>query len=123
MKMHQDSGHSSPKISQYGDGFIEVNERRFTNCLIISGQSVSENEKLLSIEDLTPETVAEALHHIPEILLLGTGSQQKFLPPNKMRPFLKQGLSFDTMDTGAACRTYNILIAEGRDVAAILFTP
>ncbi len=57
----------------------------------------------------------------PEILLLGTGARLRFPPPDCMAVFLQQGIGMEVMDTAAACRTYNILLGEGRRVVAALF--
>lgn len=55
-----------------------------------------------------------------DVVLLGTGKTMQFLPPELRKALKEQGISPDAMDTGAACRTYNVLMAEGRRVAAIL---
>lgn len=56
----------------------------------------------------------------PELLLFGSGAKLRFPSPQLMAPFAKRGIAFETMDSHAACRTYNILVAEGRKVAAAL---
>jgi uncharacterized protein len=56
----------------------------------------------------------------PEILLLGTGDSQQFPHPETFYPLVDQRIGFEIMDTPAACRTYNIIVAEGRQVAAAL---
>ena len=53
-------------------------------------------------------------------MILGTGASQKFPPPATLRPLIEAGIGFEIMDTAAACRTYNILVAEDRNVAAAL---
>jgi uncharacterized protein len=55
-----------------------------------------------------------------EVLLLGTGTRHEFVPPSLRRRLRDAGIVIDTMDTGAACRTYNVLVAEDRRVAAAL---
>jgi uncharacterized protein len=55
-----------------------------------------------------------------DVVLLGTGKTMQFLAPDVRKALKEQGLSVDSMDTGAACRTYNVLMAEGRRVAAVL---
>jgi len=55
-----------------------------------------------------------------EVLLLGTGSTHQFVTPVIKKSLKSHGLASDSMDTGAACRTYNILLSEGRRVAALL---
>jgi uncharacterized protein len=81
------------------------------------------------IEDWTPKTFAElTAAHLepilalkPELVLLGTGSSQRF-PPSAIRSvFTVQGVGLEAMDLGAACRTFNILVQEERRVVAALF--
>ncbi len=55
-----------------------------------------------------------------DVFLVGTGSGQEFLPPALRQSLKEQGVNIDVMDTGAACRTYNVLMAEGRRIAAAL---
>jgi uncharacterized protein len=59
----------------------------------------------------------------PTIVLLGSGAVQKFPPTSLIAPMLTRGIGIEIMTTAAACRTYNILVAEGRAVAAGLFIP
>jgi uncharacterized protein len=69
---------------------------------------------------LTENDFAQLLTYQPEIVLLGTGSTQRFLHPRVLAPLTAQRIGVEVMDTRAACRTFNILIAEGRRVAAAL---
>ena len=58
-----------------------------------------------------------------EILIIGTGKRHEMISPELRRALKEHGVGFDTMDTGAACRTFNILLGEGRRVAAALILP
>lgn len=108
-------------IDAYGNGgfrFAGMSHRGSILCLP-SGIGAWEPVKLL---DLTLQSFARVLaeRHSLELLLLGTGTQ--LLHPNvEVRAGLAEaGLRLDPMDTGAACRTYNVLLAEGRAVGAAL---
>jgi uncharacterized protein len=69
---------------------------------------------------LAEEALEAALELAPEILLLGTGERQVFPPPRIYALLASRGVGFEVMDNGAACRTYNVLLAEGRNVALAL---
>ena len=77
-----------------------------------------------------PTTLSAALLHellatdmeTPEVILIGTGRQQRFPHPQTLAPAAQQGIGVEIMDTAAACRTYNILVAEGRRAAALLMS-
>jgi uncharacterized protein len=75
--------------------------------------------------ELTPESLAPIFAHDPatEVLLIGTGARHEMIDPALRKALKERGLAIDTMDTGAACRTFNILLGEGRRVAVALRLP
>ena len=73
-----------------------------------------------NVEDLRPEHFAALLEAAPEVVLLGTGTNIRFPNPAYTAPLVEKGIGVEVMDTPAACRTYNILMTDGRDVAAAL---
>lgn len=121
MKLNQNSQSEQYSIRAYTDSSVTVNEAIYTQPLVVTA------EKLLS--DWSAPCFAELdsihLHELKdldmEILLLGTGVQQRFPPPRLLVELQDHGIGIEVMTTAAACRTYNILIAEGRAVAAGLF--
>jgi uncharacterized protein len=73
-------------------------------------------------EDLAEAHFEAIVHLAPEIVVFGSGSRIRFAKPALLRPLIDARIGIETMDTPAACRTYNVLIAEGRSVvAALLF--
>lgn len=70
-----------------------------------------------------PEATPSRPANAPEVLLVGTGGRQQFLRPEVLRPLLAAGIGVEIMDTHAASRTYNILMAEGRRVVVALIPP
>lgn len=74
---------------------------------------------------LTIEALAPLLSADPatEIIIIGTGKRHEIISPELKRALKERGVGLDTMDTGAACRTFNILLGEGRRVAAALVLP
>jgi uncharacterized protein len=121
MKLSQNSRSEQYSIHAYTDSSVTVNEEIYTQPLVVTA------EKLLS--DWSAPCFAELdsihLHELKdldmEILLLGTGVQQRFPPSRLLVELQNHGTGIEIMTTAAACRTYNILIAEGRAVAAALF--
>jgi len=75
-----------------------------------------------SFESLTAEHFARVAALAPELVVFGSGERLRFPSPTLLRPLIDAAIGFETMDTRAACRTYNVLLAEGRKVvAALLF--
>ena len=72
---------------------------------------------------LTAAHFEALLSHGPELVIFGSGRRQKFVPAAVLRPLIERGIGIETMDTAAACRTYNVLAAEGRCVVAALIVP
>lgn len=107
-------------IRNYSRGELLVAGRRYTEPVIVTTATVLTGWNppavgLMSIADL-----ATALDTKPELILLGTGATQQFPSPQLMAAVLRQGVGLEVMDTAAACRTYNVLAAEGRAVVAAL---
>jgi uncharacterized protein len=76
-----------------------------------------------TLESLTPENIAVLVELKPELVLLGTGELLRFPDPKLLAGLMVEGIGAEVMDTQAACRTYNILAGEGRNVAAALIIP
>ena len=108
-------------VDGYGDGAFRVKGRRYAGPVVVMENGVWPM-KLLSDGVIDP-VVADILDKNvprPEIILLGMGERMT-LPPKALKDALiAHGLSFDPMDSGAAARTYNVLLMEGRRVAALL---
>jgi len=91
-----------------------------TASAIITPETVVENWQPTHPSELQPEHMQQLLEFQPEIVLLGTGRQLRFPASEIGQACYQAGAGFEVMDTGAACRTYNILAAEGRRVVAAL---
>jgi uncharacterized protein len=120
----------SPKgakiINSYGDGGFTISGERYARDVIVTPQEVlAWNLPLMQPQEpvaLAPSDfeVIFTLAQTPEILLVGTGKILQPLPPALRAALREKSIALDVMDTGAACRTYNVLMNEGRDVAAAL---
>jgi len=86
--------------------------------IIVTPDTVVADWEPDSFEQLQPAHLERLMHFRPEVVLLGSGNAMRFPGPELLRPLVNSGIGYEVMDTGAACRTYNILAAEGRIVAA-----
>jgi uncharacterized protein len=120
LKLHADTPTALNTVTAYGPGFIEINKVRHTSALLLTPERV-EPWPTASFDALT-EADFERLRALgPEVALLGTGARQRFPHPRLTRALGEARIGLEAMTTAAACRTYNILMAEGRRVACILF--
>jgi uncharacterized protein len=117
LKLHADQLTAHNTVTAYGPGFIEVNKQRHTSPLLLMPDRL-QAWPVADFEALAPDHFAALLPWQPELVLLGTGRSQRFPHPQLVRPLTEAGLGVEAMDSAAACRTYNILMAEGRRVAA-----
>ena len=107
-------------VTGTGPGWVRVGIDEYRENVILLPESVIKGWAPAGIEPLTADDFATLLAHKPEIVLLGTGDAQRFLHPRILAPLTDARIGVETMDTGAACRTFNILVGEGRKVAAAL---
>jgi uncharacterized protein len=120
MRFTLDSDLNSFSITSYGPDWVRVNQQEFRRSLIVTPERLVSDWPPQSFGDLVEahfETIAGLK---PEIVLLGTGNRQRFPRPALIRPLVERGVGVEVMDTAAACRTYNIIMLEGRRVAAAL---
>lgn len=111
-------------IQSYSDGAFRVSGERFSSKIIVMPDDVLPWDIACEVtDDLSESDFAVLIDRAEtiDVVLLGCGASMKFLNPNLKNTLKNKGLSVDVMDTGAACRTYNVLMAEGRRVAAALF--
>jgi uncharacterized protein len=120
MKIQLEAGAGRNIIRSYAAGQITVNQERFTGSVIVMPQQIITDWRPRSFTDLTAADFEMIVAMDPEVVLLGTGSRLQFPAPALTRALTLAQLGLEVMDTGAACRTYNILMSEGRRVAAAL---
>lgn len=118
MKFSEDNNADSHTIRAYDSHSININGKVFNRSLIVSRQHLQADWPVASIADLNATTLAELLVIQPEVILIGTGSRLQFPSPDVYASLLNQGIGVEFMDSGAACRTYNILLGEDRQVIA-----
>ena len=122
MKFQHETAPGRNVFTGYGEGYVAINRERHERSLIVGG------DRLLfdwpqRWEDLQADhfEFLRTLH--PEIVLLGTGPTQKFPHPSLSRSLYEARIGLEIMSTDAACRTYNILVAEGRNAFAAIWMP
>lgn len=120
MRFAEDHNDARYLIRAYTSGQVTVNEDVLTNSLIVSAERLMRDWQPQCFEQLTAAHLQVAVALRPEILLLGTGAQLRFPHPSLLAELHNQGIGVEVMDTAAACRTYNVLVSEGRRVAAAL---
>jgi uncharacterized protein len=107
-------------INAYGPGWVAVNGQRFEHSLIVSSQGRLDDWRCEGLASLSAEHFDRLADDQPELVVFGSGSQLRFVPPSLLRGLISKGIGVETMDTMAACRTFNILAGEGRKVVAAL---
>lgn len=107
-------------VTGCGPGWIRVGTQEYRNNLVLTPEAVVPGFAPAGFDALTVDDFAALLHTSPEIVLLGTGATQRFPRPAVTAPLADANVGLEVMDTRAACRTYNILVAEGRPVVAAL---
>jgi uncharacterized protein len=120
LKVERESTAGQNVFSAYGEGWVEVSGRRVSTSLVVAAERLLEGWAAGDIGSLAPEETALLLEWKPEIVLLGSGATFRFPDPAALAPLYQAGVGVEVMDTKAACRTYNILLAEGRRVVAAL---
>jgi len=119
MKFTQDIGASTHAVTARAPGEVRIGDRLFRRSVLVSAETIDDAWPPRSVAEV--EASLEAIFRLhPEILILGTGETQQFPEPAVFAAIAAKGVGFEVMDNGAACRTYNVLLAEGRRVALAL---
>ncbi|MEW8399962.1 MAG: Mth938-like domain-containing protein [Candidatus Thiodiazotropha sp.] len=121
MKFILDDSGEGHAIQRYDQGEVTVSEVVYRESCIILPERIISPWRPDNFLDLKSEDFSFLAELAPEIIILGTGARQRFPHPGLTEPLMQRRIGLEVMDTAAACRTYNILMAEGRRVAAALF--
>jgi len=119
MKFHL-STTSGNVVTGLGPGWVRVGATEYRENLVLTPDSIASGWAPGGFAALTEEDFAPLLAASPDVVLLGTGSTIRFPHPRLTRALADRQIGLEVMDTAAACRTFNILAAEGRRVAAAL---
>jgi uncharacterized protein len=119
VKLHASRPSGVNTITGYGEGYVMVNGERRASSLVVLADRIEE-WSVAGFDALTAEDFQFLKKLDVEIVLLGTGARQRFPHPRLTAALVQAGIGLEVMDVHAACRTYNILVAEERKVAAAL---
>ncbi len=121
MKLHSsDSSNVLNTVTAYGDGYIEINKVRYEHSVLVMPEGTVVRWDVARFEDLTPDHFDSLLEMGSEVVVFGTVNRLRFPHPRLAAPLTEKRIGVEAMDLQAACRTYNILMMEGRKVAAAL---
>jgi uncharacterized protein len=120
MKLSLTRAEGQNLVTGYGDGYVSINHERHNRSILVAPDAPVQDWAPQDFETLSAGDLAPVLELKPEIVILGTGQSLRFPPPAVTRVLVDARIGYEIMDTKAACRTYNILMAEGRHVVAAI---
>ncbi len=123
MKLHITATQQYQTITGYDDHSVEINAVHFAHSLVVLPELPPKVWPVTSFDQLGIEHFAPILAEAPDVVILGTGLRQRFVHPRLIEALTSRRIGVESMDNKAACRTYNILMAEGRKVALALIIP
>ncbi|GAB4399310.1 MAG: Mth938-like domain-containing protein [Rhodoferax sp.] len=119
MKLHPDSI-ASQSVAGYGPGWIQVGTQRLTSSVVLGSRGERFEWDCPRFEALTSQHFERLAALRPEVVIFGSGSRLRFARAELMQALISAQIGVETMDTSAACRTYNVLAGENRHVVAAL---
>ena len=120
MKLHLARTDNQNAFTGYGEGYVMVNAVRYERSLVVLPVRPVEAWTVVGVDTLREEDLEFLAGLGAEIVLVGTGDRLRFLHPRLLQTLVRARVGVEVMDNRAACRTYNILMTEGRKVAAAL---
>ena len=120
MKLHSDTHSGLNSISGYGTDYVEINQKPYHHAVLVSPSGAILAWPVANFAALNASDFSLVCAQKPELFILGTGTRQYFPKPELLKPLIDARIGFEIMDSQAACRTYNILMGEGRQVLAAI---
>ena len=120
MKFQPDQLAGTHVITRHEPQALWVGQQRYDHSLLVPWQGRVQRWAPRSAADLSAADFEAVLALAPELVIFGSGPRQRFVPAALMRALIERRIGVETMDTAAACRTYNVLVAEGRSAVAAL---
>ena len=117
MKLHLAQNAGLLTFSSHGPGYVSVNGTRYEGSVLVCGRQIETGWAPQGFDGLDAAQFERLGNMGAEIVLFGSGDRQRFPRPELLKGLINKGIGLEVMDTKAACRTYNILVAEGRLVA------
>lgn len=123
MKLHATPTQQYQTVTGYEVDSVDINAVSYAYSLLVLPEVAPQPWPVTSFEALTEADFATIELLLPDVVILGTGSRQRFVHPRLLTSLTARRIGLECMDNQAACRTYNILMAEGRKVALALILP
>lgn len=120
MKLHSATTKQYQTVTGYDDQGVEINAERFEFSLIVMPEAAPRPWNAPTFESLTAEHFEKIEQDQPDVVILGTGERQRFVHPRLIAALSQRHIGVECMDSKAACRTYNVLMGEGRKVTLAL---
>jgi uncharacterized protein len=120
MKLHTTPTQQYQTVTGYDESRVEINAKSYTGSLLVLPEIAPVEWPVASFEALGIEHFEQIDATAPDVVILGTGRRQRFIHPRLIARLTERRIGVECMDSQAACRTYNILMAEGRKVALAL---
>lgn len=119
MKLNRETATGILLVSAYDEHSFTINGETHASSLVLMPDFVEAWPPAI-FSEIGPENFLRVCELKPALVLIGTGTRQRFPVPANLRPLIEARIGFEIMDSGSACRTYNLLASEGRRVAAML---
>ena len=123
MKFTQQSPAGANLIRRYGADFIVIGDEEIRRSCLVNATTLTREWPPRSVEELTPAHLAPIFELAPEVVVLSTGVSQKFPRAAWRAEFATRRIGLEVMEVGAACRTYNVLVSEERQVVGAILLP
>jgi uncharacterized protein len=120
MKLHSSNTEKYQTVTGYDQSGVEINATRFDYSVLVMPETPPRAWDVTRFEDLTAEHFEQIAADRPDVVVLGTGERQRFVHPRLIASLTALRVGVESMDSHAACRTYNILMGEGRKVTLAL---
>ncbi|WP_036168976.1 Mth938-like domain-containing protein [Massilia sp. 9096] len=120
MKLHTSSTEKYQTVTGYDRSGVEINAQRFDYSVLVMPETAPRPWPVTRFEDLSAAHFEQIAVDKPDVVILGTGERQRFVHPRLIASLSGQRIGVESMDSHAACRTYNILMGEGRKVTLAL---
>jgi uncharacterized protein len=120
VKLPSDPHSGANTITGYGDGYVEINKTPYSHAVLLSSDGEIQQWSVKSFDDLAMAHFSQMAALKPELIIIGTGIRQRFPRPELLKTLIEAKIGFEVMNSQAACRTYNILVGEGRQVLLAL---
>jgi len=120
MKLHSDNTQQYQTVTGYDASGVEINAQRFDYSVLVMPETPPRRWDVQRFEDLQSAHFDQIAVDAPDVVILGTGERQRFVHPRLIGSLSARHIGVESMDSQAACRTYNVLMGEGRKVTLAL---